>query len=143
MTLLISACEKQKAEEPGKFCGLEDGTYTAEFITDSSMFKVNDTKDNKGVLTVKDGKASIYVVLKAKGIVNLYAGTKDKAENDKDNWLQPTTETVKYDDGTSDEAYGFTVPVPALDEEFDCAILGKKGAWYDHKVSVKNPVPEK
>ena len=31
--------------------------------------------------------------------------------------------------------------MPALDEEFDCALLGKKGKWYDHKVSVSDPVP--
>ena len=29
--------------------------------------------------------------------------------------------------------------VPYLDEEFDCAIIGTKGKWYDHKVSVSNP----
>ena len=36
--------------------------------------------------------------------------------------------------------YGFDVPVPALDKEFDLALIGKKGTWYDHKVSVTNPV---
>ena len=25
-----------------------------------------------------------------------------------------------------------------MDEEFDLAIIGKKGKWYDHKVSVKD-----
>ena len=35
----------------------------------------------------------------------------------------------------------FDIPVPALDEEFDLALIGKKGTWYDHKVSVSNPVP--
>ena len=30
--------------------------------------------------------------------------------------------------------------MPALDEEFDVAIIGTKGKWYDHKVSVTNPV---
>ena len=35
---------------------LEDGTYTAEFDTDSSMFHVNEARDGKGTLTVKDGK---------------------------------------------------------------------------------------
>ena len=54
--------------------------------------------------------------------------------------LEPTTDTVTYSDGTSEEVYGFDVPVPALDEEFDLAILGTKGKWYDHKVSVSNPV---
>ena len=49
---------------------------------------------------------------------------------------------MKYDDGTTEEVYGFDVPVPALDEEFDLAILGKSGKWNDHKVVVTNPVPE-
>jgi PKD repeat protein len=34
------------------------------------------------------------------------------------------------------------VPVPALDQEFDLAILGTKGVWYDHKVSVLDPVAQ-
>ena len=37
-------------------------------------------------------------------------------------------------------SYGFDIPVPALDEEFDVALIGTKGKWYDHKVSVSNPV---
>ena len=32
------------------------------------------------------------------------------------------------------------MPVPALGEEFDLALIGKKGTWYDHKVRVENPV---
>ena len=35
---------------------------------------------------------------------------------------------------------GIAIPVPALDEEFDLALIGTKGKWYDHKVSVSNPV---
>ena len=38
--------------------------------------------------------------------------------------------------------YGFDIPVPALDEEFDVALIGTKGTWYDHKVSVSNPEPK-
>ena len=53
--------------------------------------------------------------------------------------LEPTTDTVKYSDGTTEEVYGFDVPVEALDQEFDLAILGTKGTWYDHKVSVSDP----
>ena len=30
--------------------------------------------------------------------------------------------------------------MPALNEEFDVAIIGTKGKWYDHKVSVTNAV---
>ena len=43
-------------------------------------------------------------------------------------------------DGMTEEVNGFDVPVPYLDAEFDLALLGKKGTWYDHKVSVSNPV---
>ena len=49
-------------------------------------------------------------------------------------------ETVDFGDGTEpEEANAFDVPVPALDEEFDLALIGTKGVWYDHKVSVSNP----
>ena len=48
---------------------------------------------------------------------------------------------MTYSDGLSEEVYGFDIPVPALDTEFDVALIGKKGVWYDHKVSVSNPVP--
>lgn len=56
--------------------------------------------------------------------------------------LIPTEDTVTYSDGTTEEVNGFDVPVPALDEEFDLALIGTKGKWYDHKVSVSNPVRE-
>ena len=39
--------------------------------------------------------------------------------------------------------YGFDVPVLALDEEFDLALIGTKGKWYNHKVSVSNPVKKR
>ena len=118
---------------------LEDGVYTAKFDTDSSMFHVNEANDNKGELTVKDGKMTIHVSLVSKKIVNLFAGTAEDAKKDGADILEPTTDTVKYSDGTTDEVYGFDVPVEALDEEFDLAILGTKGEWYDHKVSVSDP----
>ena len=47
-----------------------------------------------------------------------------------------------YSDGTTDEVYGFDIPVEKLDEDFNVAIIGKKGTWYDHVVSVSNPVPQ-
>ena len=50
-------------------------------------------------------------------------------------------DTVTYDDGMSEEAYGFDVPVPALDEEIAVAILGSKSNWYDHVITVSDPVP--
>ena len=62
------------------------------------------------------------------------------AQEDGAKLLEPTTDTVKYSDGTSEEVNGFDVPVPALDKEFALALIGTKGKWYDHKVSVSNPV---
>ena len=121
---------------------LEDGVYTAEFDTDSSMFHVNEANDKKGELTVKDGKMTIHVSLVSKKIVNLFAGTAEDAQKDGAEIIEPTTDTVKYSDGYTEEVYGFDIPVPAIDEEFDVAILGEKGKWYDHKVSIKNPVKD-
>ena len=119
---------------------LEDGVYTAEFDTDSSMFHVNEANDEKGELTVKDGKMTIHVSLVSKKIVNLFAGTAEDAQKDGAEIIEPTTDTVKYSDGYTEEVYGFDIPVPAIGEEFDVALLGEKGKWYDHKVSVKDPV---
>lgn len=119
---------------------LADGVYTAEFNTDSSMFHVNEACDGKGKLTVENGQMTIHISLASTHIVNLYVGLADDAAKDGAELLEPTTDTVTYSDGTSEEVYGFDVPVPALDEEFDLAILGTKGKWYDHKVSVANAV---
>ena len=120
---------------------LEDGTYTAEFDTDNGMFHVNEANDGKGVLTVKDGKMTIHVSLASKKIVNLFAGKAEDAQKDGAELLQPVVETVDYNDGEpAEEVNAFDVPVPAIDEEFDLALIGTKGKWYDHKVSVSNPV---
>ena len=121
---------------------LEDGVYTAEFDTDSGMFHVNEANDGKGTLTVKDGKMTIHVSLASKKILNLFAGTAEDAQKDGAELLEPTTDTVTYSDGMSEEVYGFDIPVPAIDEVFDVALIGTKGKWYDHKVSVKNPVKD-
>ena len=120
---------------------LPDGTYTADFGTDSSMFHANEAFDGKGALTVKDGQMTLHVSLASKNIVNLYVGTAEDAASHEADWLQPTTDTVTYSDGTSDEVYGFDIPVEALDTDFSVAILGKKGKWYDHTVSVRNAQP--
>ena len=90
---------------------LEDGTYTAEFDTDSSMFHVNEASDGKGTLTVEDGQMTLHISLQSKKIVNLYVGMAADAPDHEADWLQPTTDTVTYSDGTSEEVYGFDVPV--------------------------------
>ena len=124
----------------GKKNTLADGTYTADFNTDSSMFQVNEAYDGKGILTVENGQMTIHVSMPSKNIVNLYLGSAEDAQKDGAELIQPVTDTVTYSDGTTEEVNGFDVPVPVIDEEFDLALIGKKGVWYDHKVSVSNPV---
>lgn len=120
---------------------LLDGIYTAEFKTDSGMFHVSEACDGKGTLTVENGKMTIHISLASKNIVNLYPGLAKDAAKEGAELLTPTEDTVTYKDGMTEEVYGFDVPVPALETEFELALIGTKGKWYDHKVSVSNPVP--
>ena len=124
----------------GKKNTLADGTYTADFNTDSSMFHVNEAYDGKGILTVENGQMTIHVSMPSKTILNPYLGKEVDAQKDSVELIQPLSKTVTYSDGTTEEVNGFDVPVPVIDEEFDLALIGKKGVWYDHKVSVSNPV---
>ncbi|MBU5452246.1 iron transporter [Pseudoflavonifractor sp. MSJ-30] len=135
----------EKAADPETteaVCPLEDGVYTAEFNTDSSMFHANETCDGKGTLTVQDGKMTIHVSLASRSIVNLFPGIAEDAKKEGAELLQPTEDEVTYSDGLTETVYGFDIPVPYLDQEFDLALIGKKGVWYDHKVSVSNPEPK-
>ena len=146
MMALLAGCggggsAEEPAAEPAADPGLADGTYVATFTTDNKMFHVNDANNDKGILTVKDGQMTIHVSLTSKKIVNLYPGLAEDAQKDGAELLQPTTDTITYDDGYTEDVNGFDVPVPAIDEEFDVALLGTKGKWYDHKVIVSDPVP--
>lgn len=131
-----SSASSESSSKAASKISLADGTYDAKFTTDSKMFHVNDANKGMGVLTVKDGKATIHVSLVSKTIVNLFLGTAEDAKKEGAKLLQPTTDTVRYEDGTTEEVYGFDIPVPVIDEEFDCALIGEKGKWYDHKVKV-------
>lgn len=136
------AAETVSTETAQDKAQLPDGVYTAEFSTDSSMFHVSEACDGKGTLTVKDGVMTIHISLGSKKILNLYPGLAEDAAKDGAVLLQPTTDTVTYSDGMTEEVYGFDVPVPAIGEEFDLALIGTKGKWYDHKVKVSDPVAE-
>ena len=136
------AVETVSTETTQNEAQLPDGVYTAEFSTDSSMFHVSEACDGKGTLTVKDGVMTIHISLGSKKILNLYPGLAEDAVKDGAVLLQPTTDTVTYSDGMTEEVYGFDVPVPVIGEEFDLALIGTKGKWYDHKVKVSDPVAE-
>lgn len=130
-----------KTKESKAEVTLADGVYTAEFKTDSSMFHVNEAYEGKGTLTVEKGQMMIHVSLVSKKILKLYVGTAEDAQKDGAVLLEPTVDKVTYSDGMTEEVYGFDIPVPYLDKEFDCALVGEKGTWYDHKVSVSEPEP--
>lgn len=138
----MEAAETVSMETAQNEAQLPDGVYTAEFSTDSSMFHVSEACDGKGTLTVKDGVMTIHISLGSKKILNLYPGLAEDAAKDGAVLLQPTTDTVTYSDGMTEEVYGFDVPVPVIGEEFDLALIGTKGKWYDHKVKVSDPVAE-
>ena len=131
---MISSASKSEA--------LADGTYSAKFDTDSGMFHVNEAYDGRGTLTVKGGKMTLHIVMPSQNIVNLFLGTAEDAQKDGAKLIQPTTEEVTYSDGSKEEVYAFDVPVEALDQEFDLALIGTKGKWYDHKVSVSDAKAE-
>lgn len=135
----LDAGETEETSELADSTVLEDGVYSAEFDTDSSMFHVNEANEGRGTLTVKDGVMTIHVSLASQNIVNLFAGTAEDAQKEGASLLEPVLDTVTYSDGMTEEVNGFDIPVPALDEEFDVALIGTKGTWYDHKVSVSDP----
>ena len=142
LTESTEAAETVSTETTQNEAQLPDGVYTAEFSTDSSMFHVSEACDGKGTLTVKDGVMTIHISLGSKKILNLYPGLAEDAAKDGAVLLEPTTDTVTYSDGMTEEVYGFDVPVPMIGEEFDLALIGTKGKWYDHKVKVSDPVAE-
>ena len=137
-----SAASSAAAASETAAAALPDGVYTAEFDTDSGMFHANEACDGKGTLTVENGTMTFHVSLASKKIVNLYVGMAADADANKADWLLPTTDTVTYSDGTSEEVYGYDIPVAAVDEDFQLALLGTKGKWYDHTVSIRNAEPK-
>lgn len=136
------ALETRAAETEGVLAPIPDGVYLATFNTDSSMFHINETCDGKGTLTVKDGAMIIHITLASKKIEKVFLGSKEDAKKEDAVFLTRTEDEVVYDDGDVDTAYGFDVPVEALDTEFLVSIIGTHGNWYEHKVSVTDPEPK-
>ncbi len=128
-----------KRKKKTELTDLPDGEYEVTFTTDSSMFKINETLNDKAVLTVKDGQMTVHISLASQKIVNLFPGLAEDAQAEGAKLLEPTEDEVTYSDGMTETVNGFDVPVPALDTEFDLALIGTKGKWYDHKVVVSSP----
>lgn len=133
---LAAVAEESASAETENEAGLEDGIYDAKFTTNGTMFHINEAYHDMGVLTVENGEMTIHITLPSKNIVNLFPGTSEDAQKEGAKLLEPTVDEVTYEDGTTEEVNGFDVPVPVIDEEFDLALIGTKGKWYDHKVMV-------
>lgn len=102
------------------------------------MFCVNEANDGYGTLTVKDGKMIIHISAASDGILAVFSGNAEEAGKENAKLIEYTEDTITYSDGTTEVVHGFDIPVPYLNEKFDVAIVGKKGKWYDHKVSVSD-----
>ena len=139
LCILTAACGQGKDENKAP---VKDGVYIVDVDTDSSMFHINEALEGKCTLTVKDGKMTVHMILASKKITKLFYGLSEDAKKEGAALIEPVTDTVTFSDGMKEEAYGFDVPVPYFDKEFDVAILGSKDNWYDHKVTVSNPVPK-
>ena len=101
---------------------LEDGVYTAEFDTDSGMFHVNEANDGKGTLTVKDGKddhpCEPGIQKDRQPLCGNCRRCCRKTEPNSSSRPQILLHTATE---RAEEVYGFDIPVPAIDEEFDVA----------------------
>ena len=139
--LLAAGCGGGKKEEETNAAGLADGVYTVDVDTGSNMFHVNEAMDGKGTLTVANGEMTVHITLASKSIVNAFYGTAEEAQADGAKLIEPTVDVVTYDDGITDEAYGFDFPVPVIGEPFDVSIIGTHGNWYTHPMTVTNPIP--
>ena len=137
LTAALTACSGLGEEA----APLPDGQYSVKFATDSSMFRVNEAYEGRGILTVQDGVMTLHVSLMSKKILNLFPGLAADAKLEGAQLLEPTLDEVTYSDGYTETVYGFDIPVPVLEEEFDLALIGTKGKWYDHKVVVSDPIP--
>lgn len=71
----------------------------------------------------ENGKMTIHIRLVSKKIINLFVGTAADAAKDGAKLLQPTTDKVKYSDGTTEEVYGFDVPVEELGKSLTLQFL--------------------
>ena len=134
-TLTIASCGgKQTATEPAN----EAATSAAETGAEETS---NEAETFDTAATQVHGEMTIHIVMPSKNVVNLFRGSAEDAQKEGAELIQPQLESVTYSDGTTEEVNSFDVPVPYLNQTFDLALVGTKGKWYDHKVSVSNAVP--
>ena len=99
---------------------VKDGVYDIDAESSSPFFKLGDTK-----LTVRDGKMTASIALDSKSYPLVFMGTAEDAA------AAPYEEYIEFDG----DAWTFTIPVEALDQEIYCAAYSKRRKqWYDRKL---------
>ena len=99
---------------------VKEGAYDITAESSSSFFKIKGAK-----LTVRDGAMTAAIELDSKSYPLVYMGTGEEAA------AAPAEEYIEFDG----DAWTFTVPVSALDQEIDCAAYSKRRKqWYDRKL---------
>ncbi|RKJ57565.1 hypothetical protein D7Y09_05910 [bacterium 1XD42-1] len=115
--------ESQPEEEKaGPIYGsqIKDGTYPIQVSSSSSMFRIIEAQ-----LLVENGDMQAVLTLSGKGYGKLYMGTGEEALTDTED------HTIPFEENEAGQ-YTYTVPVPALNQEIDCAAWSiKKEKWYD------------
>ena len=109
--------------EPVTADQLENGSWPIEVDTDTSMFRVADA-----VLMVDNGTMTAKLTLGGKGYEKLYMGTAEEAAAAAD------ADCAFYEEN-ADGSFAYTVEVPVLNAEVDCAAWSiRKEKWYGHKI---------
>lgn len=121
MSFCLCSCE---AEKPPVYAdSINDGTYSIEVKSSSSMFRIVDCQ-----LTVSEGKMTVAMTLSGKGYEKIFLGTREEASRAQDS-------DFSYFAETSEGKYCYEIPVEALDKEIDCAGFSiRKQKWYDRKL---------
>lgn len=118
MALWLCSCEKEMT--PIYADDINDGTYSIEVKSSSSMFRVIDCQ-----LTVSSGKMTAVMTLSGTGYEKVFLGTREEADN------APNSD-FSYFTETAEGKYCYEIPVEALDKEFSCAGFSiRKQKWYD------------
>lgn len=118
MTLCLCSCEKEMS--PIYADDINDGIYSIEVKSSSSMFRVIDCQ-----LTVSSGKMTAVMTLSGTGYEKVFLGTREEADNAPDSDFSYFTETAEG-------KYCYKISVEALDKEFSCAGFSiRKQKWYD------------
>lgn len=109
--------------EPVTADQLENGSWPIEVDTDTSMFRVADA-----ILMVDNGTMTAKLTLGGKGYEKLYMGTAEEAAAAAD------ADCAFYEEN-ADGSFAYTVAVPVLNAEVDCAAWSiRKEKWYGHKI---------